>query len=405
MSELETRQPVGVYPLPAGLMLLPRAVNGEAALAALLRGELPGEYPQLWQPWRLALAGRREEALRLLGKEDALSRYNRFVLTGEPALYAELRGESDVTLRQMAAVVAYTIGLEEDAPGSEGCEGEIAAAIHMSRAAACLEREEQEAARRELEAGIAQARTRSPLLAAQLLDQKAQVEQELGQRAQALSDWQEALRLAGETPLPGLVAHLHLAAGSALHEASQGQRGALELAVQHYQSAIRAGYSLEENPEMYAWTQQQLALAYLAMPLRAATDQLRMGIAVQSLREALKVYTRETHPELWTTTQLNLANALQYLPSAHTKENLIQAVEIYEELIPLRNRAMDPVGYARLLFNQANALAHLGIFQPALEKLNESHKLLHWHGEALLAAQALEQVARINEMMGSEVTA
>jgi hypothetical protein len=31
--------------------------------------------------------------------------------------------------------------------------------------------------------------------------------------------------------------------------------------------------------------------------------------------------------------------------------------------------------------------------------------LLHWHGEALLAAQALEQVARINEMMGSEVTA
>ena len=42
-----------------------------------------------------------------------------------------------------------------------------------------------------------------------------------------------------------------------------------------------------------------------------------MGIAVQGLREALKVYHSDTHPELWSSAQLNLANALQYLPTSH----------------------------------------------------------------------------------------
>jgi len=39
-----------------------------------------------------------------------------------------------------------------------------------------------------------------------------------------------------------------------------------------------------------------------------AGDHLRTGIAVQSFREALKVYDRETSPEMWVSTQLNLAN-------------------------------------------------------------------------------------------------
>jgi tetratricopeptide (TPR) repeat protein len=120
-----------------------------------------------------------------------------------------------------------------------------------------------------------------------------------------------------------------------------------------------------------------------------------MGIAVQSLREALKVYAPESHPELYASVRMNLANALQYLPSSHPEENLQQAVEIYEELLQIRQRALDPIAYARTLFNQANALGHLGIFAPALEKLAEAHKLFHWHGEPDLAAEALAQSATI----------
>jgi tetratricopeptide (TPR) repeat protein len=323
------------------------------------------------------------------------------VLSGDPALLPVLGNEADAELKAMACAVAYTLGLAEVPPEPNVSNGELAAVIGMVAAAHAIEAEDTATALTYLTNAIDSSRICSPLLAAHLLNQRAQLRRENQAIASAIQDWEAALRLAVNTAMPGFIAHLHLSLGSAFHEAGQGQRAALDQAAKHYQQALLAGYNLEENPEMFAWTQQQLALAYLAMPLQAASDQLRMAIAVQSLREALKVYKKETHLEMWTTVQLNLANALQYLPSGHPRENLIQAVEIYEELLPFRERAFDPVGYARLLFNQANALAHLGIFQAALEKLNESHKLLHWHGEGKLAASALEQAARINEMMAA----
>ena len=67
----------------------------------------------------------------------------------------------------------------------------------------------------------------------------------------------------------------------------------------------------------------------------------------------------------------------------------MQAVEIYEELLQTRSRAEDPVGYARLLANQANALAHLGLFSQSLEKANEAYKSVHWHNEADAAEQRI----------------
>ena len=89
----------------------------------------------------------------------------------------------------------------------------------------------------------------------------------------------------------------------------------------------------------------------------------------------------EEHPDMWASVSMNLANALQYAPSSHPQENLIQAVEIYEDVLQVRSRAKDPVAYALVLLNQANALAHLGIFKPALEKLAESYKLFHWYDQ------------------------
>lgn len=102
---------------------------------------------------------------------------------------------------------------------------------------------------------------------------------------------------------------------------------------------------------------------------------------------------------------LNMANALQYLPSSHPQENLIEAVNGYEALLEVRNKALDPVGYARLLANQANALAHLGMFGPSIEKLTEARKLLSWHGEDDAASALLEQVERINAQMAAGVGA
>jgi tetratricopeptide (TPR) repeat protein len=131
------------------------------------------------------------------------------------------------------------------------------------------------------------------------------------------------------------------------------------------------------------------------MPAREAGDTLRTGIAVQSFRQALKVYDRNRDPDRWSSVQMNLASALQYLPSSHPEENLIRAVEAYEEVLQVRTEARDPVAHARVLLNQANALAHLGIFKPAIEKLAVASRLFSWHEcfeEAATAYELHEQI-------------
>jgi tetratricopeptide (TPR) repeat protein len=140
-----------------------------------------------------------------------------------------------------------------------------------------------------------------------------------------------------------------------------------------------------------------VALAILALPTIQASDQVRLGVAVQSLRAALRVYTEETHPEQWSSGRLNLANALQYLPSGHREDNLAEAVDIYEELLAVRSPQRDPAGYARVLANQGNALAHLGILDHAQEKFEEAMLWFSRLGEGDAVAVLQEQVARVAE--------
>jgi hypothetical protein len=140
-----------------------------------------------------------------------------------------------------------------------------------------------------------------------------------------------------------------------------------------------------------------LAAAYLTMPMMEASDQLRRGVAVQSLRNALKVYTPQSHPEQWASVQLNLANALVYAPSTHQGDNLVEAVELYEAILLVRNRETDPLGRARVLSNQGNVLAHLGMFDQAKAKLHEARFLFEEFedGESVRAVRGLlDEIAR-----------
>jgi len=377
---------------------------------ALLSGDSRVLLRDEWRFYRLALQGRPNEAAQLLATDATpIGQYNRFVLAPSAELYSALRTALPAGLVPLLNAAAYSAGLIDMAPESgeardAGLDGELLAMLLTVRATWHMEREEPEAALPLLEEAVQRARPCSPLFAAQLLHQLADLRCGSAPQ-QAIADYREALRLAGETPLWTLRAELWLHYGMALQDAANGRREVLLEAVKAYQEAIRAGLSQDANAEMYALAHNNLALAFLAMPMRDSSDQLRMGIAVQSLREALKVYHRETHPELWSSAQLNLANALQYLPTSHPEENLAQAVELYEELLTVRNRALDPLGYGRLLANLANALAHLGMFSPALEKMNEAYKLFHWHNETELAASALELVGRINERLGSGIEA
>src|SRR6185295_6884507 len=332
--------------------------------------------------------------------------YARFVLAPAPEPLARLERELTGDLALLLACAAFSAGLSDRSPSRAvpATDPSLDAVAWMIRAAAEMEEGRLDAALAALDAGIGISRAASPLLAAQLLGQRSAWLRSSEPRA-ALAALREAVELARGGRLRPLRIDLCLALGSQLQESAatpaDTDRGGLLAAIDAYREAIHCGLSLEDDPEDYALAQNNLGLLYLALPMREAGDPLRMGVAVQSFREALEVFRRETHPEEWSSARLNLANALQYLPSSHPEENLIQAVEIYEELLGVRNLAVDPLGIARLLANQANALAHLGIFPPALAKLDEARRLFHGHGEPDLAASALEQAARIHEWLAA----
>jgi hypothetical protein len=128
-----------------------------------------------------------------------------------------------------------------------------------------------------------------------------------------------------------------------------------------------------------------------------ASSQLRLGVAAQSLRSALTVYTRDEHPREWASVQLNLANSLVYTPSRHQADNLVEAAELYEAVLETRDRSTDPLGRARVLANQGNVLAHLGVFDDAKAKLYEARFLFEELGdnESVRAVRGvLDEIAR-----------
>jgi tetratricopeptide (TPR) repeat protein len=252
----------------------------------------------------------------------------------------------------------------------------------------------------ELAAAAQLVREISPVFASHLLRQMAQLAPD---RRESIDLCRDAAQLVGPCLDHRLRAEAWIHLGQICQAQAEKDRSLLVEAVRAYQQALRCGISLDCEADFFALAQNNIGLAYLAMPMTEAGDHLRTGVAIQSFREALKVYDKEKSPQLWVSTQLNLANALQYMKSSHPEENLARAVEIYEELLSMRKRAFDPIGYARLLANQANALAHLGVFAPAMEKANEAHKLFHWHNEPQLASAMLELASEINSRLDHSV--
>ena len=390
-------QPVGIFPFPAGLLLLPEPAEPQTeALAAVMRADSNADVPCEWNFYLDAIAGTSGTSMSL-DERDPIGAYNRFVLSGEPEHYRQLLTTLDGALAVLLEFAAFYHGLADVLPAIDLLNGELRALALMIVAAQDLEAQDTNLALTHLAEAVDCARPVSPVFAAHLLGQMAQLR---SGDSVAITYCREAIDLLANCATERMRAEAWMHLGQVCQEQAGNSRTLLVESAQAYQQALRHGISLECNQDLYALAQNNIGLAYLAMPMTGSGSSLRSGVAIQSFREALKVYDRERDPDLWVSTQLNLANALQYTHSSHPEENLARAVEIYEDLLSIRQRAMDPVGYARILANQANALAHLGIFSSAMEKATEAHKLFHWHNEAQLATSMLELTIQINGRLG-----
>ncbi len=399
--------PIGAFPLPFGFLLIPADASTAPAREALLAGRLPASWPASMRGHRLALGADPEAALAAFAGDDPVSSYNRLVLHPDPEDADRVRARLGHPLGVLVDLVLFALGRTDTPPALAGADGELAALVLAAQATARAAEGAAEALPL-LEQAIAAAGPAYPALAGVLHGALATL---LAQaRAQDATDGpggptpqrviaalQAGTALLAGTDLAVGLAEQHLELGATFHGLAGEQRpDLLSRAVHHYHCALQA-VTRQQAPELFAAAHANLATAYLTMPMQQASDQLRVGVAVASLREALTVYTQQAHPQRWASAQLNLANALVYAPSTHQGDNLVEAVELYEAVLSARDRHGDPLGYARVLANQGNALAHLGMFDHARGKLVEARFIFEEFGEyeAVTSVRSvLDEIAR-----------
>ena len=403
-STLVRPQPIGLFDGPAGLLLVPVAEGAADLVRSLATGSVPASpdaWPDAARVVERTLADDVDGATDSLG-DDRESVIDRLVLAPTPAHLADARAAAgdDANLQALVAATAYASGLSDDPPAVDGVDREFAVLALTVRAARALEFKDPRGALRSLEEALPHAREVGPVLTARVLGSIAEhLHHHRGANDDVLVHYDEAIRLLAGTDHRELQAGFHLERGLVAHQLSDTQRHRLVEAVRSYQSALIV-LDEEHHPDRFALANMNIAIAILAMPMTQASDQVRLGVAVQSLRAALRVYRPQTHPWEWSSSQMNLANALQYLPSKHREENLQESVELYEEVLAHRSPRSDPAGYARVLANQANALAHLAVFDHAIVKYREARDLFGTTGDADAIDVIDRQLAEIDGTRG-----
>jgi tetratricopeptide (TPR) repeat protein len=145
-----------------------------------------------------------------------------------------------------------------------------------------------------------------------------------------------------------------------LVQQSLASSGAARLhdAIQCYHRALRT-FTRESYPQEFSILHNNLAIAYLSIPLADERGPMREALAVQSFEEVLTIINLIDHPSEYAMIQNNLGNALQYASSGHSLENNLRALDAYEEALKVRNPRDTPFEYANTIANKANVLRNL----------------------------------------------
>ncbi|MEA5510876.1 hypothetical protein VB715_13970 [Crocosphaera sp. UHCC 0190] len=214
---------------------------------------------------------------------------------------------------------------------------------------------------------------------------------------EAKTAYETALPILEEYASPEEVAETQMNLGVVLQGLVGFNQATMQEAIQAYQKAVRV-FTGESYPQEYAILQNNIAIAYLSLPLSPEKDKMRQGMAVQSFEAALEWVTLIDHPTEYAMLQNNLANALQYLSSTHPIENNLKALAAYDEALKVRNAQDMPIEYANTIANKANVLFNLpdDVEHPQFGNANNLRQAQSYYQEAQKIFRDYGQVERSN---------
>jgi tetratricopeptide (TPR) repeat protein len=170
--------------------------------------------------------------------------------------------------------------------------------------------------------------------------------------------FQEALPAIAQGGSPAELAEVEMNLGVVIQHLAGLGRARLTDAVAAYQRSLRT-FDRVRFPVEFALLQNNLATAFLAIPISDERGRMREALAVQAFEEGLKVVNLIDHPSEYAMLQNNLGNALQYVSSSHMVENNLRALDAYDEALKVRTRAAAPMEFANTVANKANCLWNL----------------------------------------------
>jgi CHAT domain-containing protein len=132
--------------------------------------------------------------------------------------------------------------------------------------------------------------------------------------------------------------------GVMIQEFPQGHKAVnMELSIACSDLALQV-YTVTENPEDWAVTQQNLGGAYLERIRGDRADNLER--AIQYLKAALTVRTKVDAPKEWAMTQQNLGNAYGHRIIGDRAENLELSIQFYKAALEVRTEVDAPKEWA-----------------------------------------------------------
>lgn len=225
---------------------------------------------------------------------------------------------------------------------------------------------------------------------------------------QARAVFEEAVPTLIDFGKPEELAEAEMNLGLVLQNLAGVGRARITDAISAYQRALRT-FTRAKYPQEFVILQNNLATAFLSIPMTDERGKMREALAVQAFEEGLKVITLIDNPTEYAMLQNNLGNALQYVSSSHTLGNNIRALEAYDEALKVRTRETTPLEYANTISNKANCLWNLPDDPTDPESGNrvnlsqarvyygEARQIYMAHGEpekARIVAEAFNQIER-----------
>jgi tetratricopeptide (TPR) repeat protein len=174
----------------------------------------------------------------------------------------------------------------------------------------------------------------------------------------ARDGYRQAIQVFAELGSPEEVAEAEMNQGLVLQALATSHRARITDAISAYQRALRT-FDRERFPREFAIIQNNLATAFLSIPVTDERGKLCEALAVQAFEEGLKIVSLVDYPIEYAMLQNNLGNALQYASSSHAHDNNLRALAAYDEALKVRTRAAMPLEYANTISNKANCLWNL----------------------------------------------